>query len=220
MTDCSILRHAVSLSVLVGIVGCGSSSTTTTGGPKICPPVVYTGFVQPSVPRDPDGLRFSVRVLVVEAKNPTWVTGDVNIARVMPDGESMGLIVAAGKVGRTRVTVVADNGQESSIDVNVAEYPKESQLKGEELYRARPCVGCHDSPGQSNVTSSGISDKTDDQVIAAVTMGQKPASEGGGMLSTPGINHMFPLSGDERIQLVSYLRSVHTSRPPGRDTCR
>src|SRR5262245_25432222 len=172
---------------------------------EICPHVVYTGLV-PSSAMAPMGNQFSVRVLAVDGMDLKWGSSNTKVATAVPDptagNESVGLITATG-VGVTRVNAIDRNGVRGEVTVSVKEYPPDSDMQGSLIYDAHPCSGCHDSPGQSNVTSSGVSDNTDEEVIAAVTMGIKPE---GGMLDAPG--HMFALNDIEKIQIVAFLRSI------------
>jgi hypothetical protein len=133
------------------------------------------------------------------------------------------------------VIAVASDKSSYRVPVTVKMYPADAHLNGQNIYEAGlpltgadpntkyMCSTCHDSPGQSNVTSGGVSDKTDAEVIAAFTMGIKAMSEGGGMLNVE--NHTFPhtfsIMGDDQISLVAFLRSQSgRGRPPGMDTCR
>jgi hypothetical protein len=183
---------------------------------------------------DPNPVKWDVPLLVLRGGTSiTWATDNVTVATA--DGSATkGTITAIG-AGMANIIAQASDSSSYQVPVTVKAYPADSHLRGQNIYEAGlPLVGqdpntkhmcsmCHDSPGQSNVTSGGVSDKTDEEVIAAVTMGIKPASEGGGMLDV--LNHTFPhtfdIQGDDRTSLVAFLRSQSgRGRPPGMDTCR
>jgi hypothetical protein len=207
-------------SACAGDVG-GSDGGGADGGstPQICPPLVYTGLV-PASTMQPMGLKYSVPVLLLRGKGTSWASSNSNVAIASGD-DAMGLIQAVGQ-GNANVSAINSDGTPYTIPVQVKVYPADSNLAGNNIYDMhRPnCNDCHDSPGQSNVTSAGVSDKTDQEVIDAFTKGIKAASEGGGMLNVPG-GHMFSdIMGADQLNVVSFLRSIHTRRPPGMDTCR
>jgi hypothetical protein len=220
------------LALACTLIACGSG-TSTPPGIQLCPPIAYSGIVPPSM-LDPMPVKWDVPLLVLRGGSTvTWATDNINVATA--DGNAMlGTITSVG-AGMANVIAVGSDKSSYSVPVTVKMYPADSHLKGQNIYEAGlpltgqdpntkyTCSTCHDSPGQSNVTSGGVSDKTDDEVIAAFTMGKKAASEGGGMLNVQ--NHTFPhtfaITGDDQVNLVAFLRSQSgRGRPPAMDTCR
>jgi hypothetical protein len=179
----------------------GTNVPATGGAPVLFPTAINTGF-------DENG-HYSAPVAASGATGVSWTSSDPSVASV---SGTDGLAVITGlKAGTATITATA-GGQSSTVSVTVAAYTAAAKSAGGAAYKSNGCqnAGCHDSAGP-DITPSGIAKHTDDQIVAAATMGANPE---GGDISIGAAAHSFKTVPHA---IVAYLRSLPSLGTPKQD---
>lgn len=116
-----------------------------------------------------------------------------------------GLVIFEARVAGDTTVVVSAPGKDSvEVPITIVEYPSGSaQAASSQYYGALGCAACHDGEQQSDVTSSGIAEHSDAEVLAAIIAGTN--SEDGSAIDAPGL-HVFDLTQEEQTNMLAFLR--------------
>jgi len=164
------------------------------------PVAVYTGF-------DEAG-GYKVPIAASGATGITWKSSDSSIAGVSGNDEVA--TVTGLKAGTVTITASA-GGKSSTATVTVEAFTSGDRSAGQAEYSSKNCgsSGCHDASGP-DVTPSGIGKHSQDEVMAAIKLGQNPE---GGDLAIGAANHS--IASDTKI--MAYLRSLQPDGIPQND---
>jgi hypothetical protein len=186
--------------LLVSVAACSSPSSppasSTSPDLEVFPAAIYTGI-------DESGSGY-VAPIVASATGATFeVSGDCCvISATAGTGQAQ---LTAKKAGTGTITVSA-GGNKATVPVTVAVYSSADRSAGQQAYAASACGGCHDGAEQPDITSSGIPEHTDAEVLASIREGKNP--EGG---EIPGHSFQVPDG------IVAYLRSLAPKGLPKAD---
>src|SRR5262249_37793446 len=147
---------------------------------------------------------YMVPVVAVGGTNVMWYTDSTNRNTIVP--HSSGLMIHALPAGPAPIRPKPAQGGVATAPVPVPMYTLARNEMGLAAYQRRGCArtACHEGVGQYlDITSSGITEHDDLDVYEAITMAKNP--EGGSIASTEP--HSYPMSGQEAMGIVAYLRS-------------
>jgi len=100
------------------------------------------------------------------------------------------------------------------VPVTVTQYTSAQRTAGEGVFNDNGCAGCHQpNGGNPDITSSGLAEHTEAQILGAVQSGLNP--EDGSPIPVAG--HSFTLTGDQIPGIVAYLRSLPAAGAPAAD---
>jgi hypothetical protein len=170
----------------LAISGCSASSEESL---EVFPAVAHTGV-------DGAGTPFRVPVIAIGADSVTFTASNDSITVTSTADHAT---ITAVRAGMATLQVTSGAGSKT-VSVEVKQYPAAARMTGAQAATRLACMGCHATNG-SDITSSGIAEHTDDEVIASTVRGTNP--EGG---TIP--DHAFALTTDEQIGMAAYLRSL------------
>lgn len=142
----------------------------------------------------------------MNASGMSWSSVDPSIATVSGTDE-LGTVVAV-KAGSTTITAKA-GGTVMPIPLTVISYTAAQLSAGQSAYQSSNCGSCHNATGP-DISPSDIGKHTDQQIMDAVVSGKNPE---GGDVSIGAAAHSFALTGDAKVGIAAYLRSLTPGTP-------
>jgi mono/diheme cytochrome c family protein len=184
-------RAWVAVATAVAISGCAGSPQTL----EVTPEVAHTGVDGSSTP-------FRVPITAVGATNIRFSVSDGSL-RFAATGDHA--TISAMRAGTAYVQVTSDAGNRV-VRVEVKQYTAAAKAMGEQVASRLACMGCHAAKA-SDITSSGVAERTDDELIESVVKG---TTIDGASIK----DHAFTLSAAEQQGVAAYLRSLAPQRDP------
>jgi hypothetical protein len=195
-----IMTRRMLLVVLSSLAACSPPSKaapTTSPDLEVFPAAIHTGV-------DEAGDPFVAPVVASDSNASFTISG--SCCAVKPGAAAGQAQVTAQQPGSGMLTVSA-GGNTAQVPVEVIMYTKANWTAGQAAYASSACGSCHDGAGQSDITSSGIPEHTDAQVLTAIRTGVNP--EGGQIEG----GHSFQVPDG----IVAYLRSLPPKGLPEKD---
>jgi mono/diheme cytochrome c family protein len=195
-----MIKPVRSFAVLVfALAGCSPPSSppapSTSPALEVFPAAIHTGT-------DDSGAAYVAPIVASDTGASFEVSGS---CCTITSGAGQAQITAR-QAGSATVTVSA-GGHTATVAVEVTSYTSADRTAGQQAYAASACGGCHDGAGQPDITSSGIPEHPDDQVLTAIRSGINP--EGGQIEGA----HSFQVPDG----IVAYLRSLPPKGLPAAD---
>jgi mono/diheme cytochrome c family protein len=193
------MRHMMFAMILAA--GCAADPTTGGGGPSVFPnEQIYAGVYEGG------GATGKVTIAAMDATGMSWSSGDTSVATVSGN-DTLGTVTAV-KAGSTTITAKA-GGVSMPVPVMVISYTAAQLSAGSAAFQAQACGSCHNASGP-DISPSGIGKHTDQQIIDATVSGKNPE---GGEVSIGAAMHSFALTGDAKIGIAAYVRSLTPGTP-------
>lgn len=142
----------------------------------------------------------------------SWEPADPATVVVHDVGDGL-VVLEATAVGETTILVSAPGKVSFELPIVVTEYPAGSSQAATELYYTTfECARCHDGEGQPDITSSGLAEHTDAEVLASIVDGVNPE---GGDVASP--DHIYALDDVQKVNLMAFLRWQASKTYPAHD---
>lgn len=221
-----VYRYALLPAVaLTFAVGCGSSNGSTSSGemgetaesmsppPKnfqIFPPMLFSGF---------DGTNtYKVPISIFKNDGPvTFTIDDMTLASIdTKNNDSTNIMLKTLKAGTTMVHAAA-GGKMVSAPLTITAYTPDQNAAGKKRYTTAAdadnpaCQDCHGAGKGPDHTPTEVDADPDEDIINTFLTGKDPEGRPVGMeykQILKGHTHMWKVTMDEHIGLVSYLRSL------------